>query len=242
MSSDELSEITRVLAAINRTLLPPLRIAWSRVGILNNGVTIPYTKKGALFRKKFEELFGEFVETLLRKDTNVSGGTSNGLKSEAVAQKSETGPTSQALNGNSKEGDVDARVSEVQRDDPPRLKEDITAVRANGNLASKWKQRDAKQSITNIVAGVLGLDDDSMRANPNTSFAEVMFLIRYLNIICVLIFAFSSAWNGLKHGRSYCEPDQRIVWASISVERLSQSYRFDHAFGCRFGRIRAEEL
>lgn len=50
------SDITRAIAAVNRTLAPLLRIAWSRVLVLASGEKIPFTKKHAIFRKKLEEL------------------------------------------------------------------------------------------------------------------------------------------------------------------------------------------
>src|SRR6266567_357449 len=58
LSHHQMVQITKAVAAVNRTLLPPLRIAWSRVGILERGMAIPYTKKGGIFRKKLEALFG----------------------------------------------------------------------------------------------------------------------------------------------------------------------------------------
>ena len=60
-----LAEITRAIAAANRGLAPPLRISWSRVLILKDEQEIPITKKGAIFRKKLEALFGEQLAQLL---------------------------------------------------------------------------------------------------------------------------------------------------------------------------------
>lgn len=60
-----LSEVTQEIAAINRTLAPPLRISWSRVLILNQDQHIPVTRKGAVFRKKLEEEFGDQLEAQL---------------------------------------------------------------------------------------------------------------------------------------------------------------------------------
>ncbi|KDR66938.1 hypothetical protein GALMADRAFT_232329 [Galerina marginata CBS 339.88] len=68
LSHHQMAQMTKAVATVNRTLLPPLRIAWSRVGILEKGMTIPYTTKGNIFRKKLEALFGDFLEALLAKD------------------------------------------------------------------------------------------------------------------------------------------------------------------------------
>lgn len=60
-----LPKITRAIAAANRSLAPPLRISWARVLVLKEGQEIPMTKKGAIFRKKLEQLFGEQLSSLL---------------------------------------------------------------------------------------------------------------------------------------------------------------------------------
>ena len=59
-----LSEITRAIASANRGLAPPLRISWARVLVLK-GQQIPITKKGAIFRKKLEEVFGDQLASLI---------------------------------------------------------------------------------------------------------------------------------------------------------------------------------
>ncbi|TEB25720.1 ketoacyl-synt-domain-containing protein [Coprinellus micaceus] len=60
-----LAEVTREIANVNRSLAPPLRISWSRVLILNHDQHIPITRKGAIFRKKLEEAFGDQLGALL---------------------------------------------------------------------------------------------------------------------------------------------------------------------------------
>jgi len=60
-----LPEITRAIATANRSLAPPLRISWARVLVLKEGQEVPITKKGAVFRKKLEQLFGDQLSTLL---------------------------------------------------------------------------------------------------------------------------------------------------------------------------------
>ncbi|KAJ3510158.1 hypothetical protein NMY22_g16056 [Coprinellus aureogranulatus] len=60
-----LAEVTREIANVNRSLAPPLRISWSRVLILNHDHHIPVTRKGAIFRKKLEEVFGDQLRALL---------------------------------------------------------------------------------------------------------------------------------------------------------------------------------
>lgn len=64
------SQITRAVASINRTLPPPLRIAWSRVLILDESQEVPYTRKRTIFRKKLEGMFGGQVARLLGNEDN----------------------------------------------------------------------------------------------------------------------------------------------------------------------------
>ncbi|KAJ7035264.1 hypothetical protein C8F04DRAFT_1098684 [Mycena alexandri] len=54
-------QIARVLAPINRDLPPALRIALSSVLILDSSQKIPQTKKGEVFRKQIEDLFGSAI-------------------------------------------------------------------------------------------------------------------------------------------------------------------------------------
>ncbi|KAJ6567967.1 hypothetical protein DFH09DRAFT_1468227 [Mycena vulgaris] len=57
-------EVARVLAPINRDLLPALRIAWSSVLILHHGQTIPLTRKREVFRKKIESACGAAIAAM----------------------------------------------------------------------------------------------------------------------------------------------------------------------------------
>ncbi|KAJ7238282.1 hypothetical protein B0H12DRAFT_99519 [Mycena haematopus] len=57
-------EVARILAPINRDLLPAVRIAWSSILILDKGQTIPMTTKGEVFRKKIEGEFGTAIEVM----------------------------------------------------------------------------------------------------------------------------------------------------------------------------------
>ena len=65
-SSSDKVKITRAVATVNKTLPPPLRISWSRVILLDGELQIPSTRKGTIFRKKLEQLFGERVAFLER--------------------------------------------------------------------------------------------------------------------------------------------------------------------------------
>jgi hypothetical protein len=56
-STTLLSE-TSCISSANRGLAPPLCISWARVLVLK-GQQLPITKKGAIFCKKLEEVFGD---------------------------------------------------------------------------------------------------------------------------------------------------------------------------------------
>ncbi|KAJ6578109.1 hypothetical protein B0H19DRAFT_1253389 [Mycena capillaripes] len=57
-------KVAQVLAPINRDLPPALRIASSSVLILENSQKIPQTKKGEVFRKQIEDMFGAAMQTM----------------------------------------------------------------------------------------------------------------------------------------------------------------------------------
>jgi hypothetical protein len=86
-----LSEITRAIASANRSLAPPLRISWARVLVLKDQ-HIPITKKGAIFRKKLEEVFGDQLASLIggsehesEADVKPTGNLSQGRTKDEVA-------------------------------------------------------------------------------------------------------------------------------------------------------------
>jgi hypothetical protein len=83
-----LPEITRAIATANRSLAPPLRISWARVLVLKEGQEVPITKKGSIFRKKLEQLFGEQLSTLLNpaKDSDSPHPKPNAESSPNKAQ------------------------------------------------------------------------------------------------------------------------------------------------------------
>jgi len=64
-SRARLPEITCAIATANPSLAPPLRISWARVLVLKEGQEVPITKKGTIFGKKLEQLFGEQLSALL---------------------------------------------------------------------------------------------------------------------------------------------------------------------------------
>lgn len=86
-----LSEITHAIASANRSLAPPLRISWARVLVLKDQ-HIPITKKGAIFRKKLEEVFGDQLASLngnseyeSEADIKPTGNLSQGRTKDQVA-------------------------------------------------------------------------------------------------------------------------------------------------------------
>jgi hypothetical protein len=63
-ASTDTSEVFKAIAAVNRNLIPSLRIARSRTLILGEGESIPINRKGLTFRKKLESLYGERFSNL----------------------------------------------------------------------------------------------------------------------------------------------------------------------------------
>ena len=66
-----LSDIKCAIASANDNLDPDLHISWTRVLVLKDQ-QIPVTKKGAIFRKKLEEVFGDQLASLLSGSEHAS--------------------------------------------------------------------------------------------------------------------------------------------------------------------------
>lgn len=58
-------EVMRAFTQVNKGLHPPLRVPVSRVLVLDQGETIPMTRKGLIWRKALEERFGKRLNELL---------------------------------------------------------------------------------------------------------------------------------------------------------------------------------
>ncbi|KAJ7300835.1 hypothetical protein DFH08DRAFT_795441 [Mycena albidolilacea] len=63
-------KVAQVLAPINADLPPALRISMSSVLILNESQKIPRTKKGEVFRKQIEDMFGAAIAMVQRSATH----------------------------------------------------------------------------------------------------------------------------------------------------------------------------
>lgn len=142
--SIQVSEITRKIAAVNRTLLPPVRISWSRVLILEPGVEVPYTKKGTVFRKKLEGLFGGALSRLINKDAGKDhvGGLANGVnRTRSISQPKAEVP----------------REAEVLK-----------------TTSKNWNKEEVERLVFEALASSLEIDLEVLRVNTEASFAEVI--------------------------------------------------------------------
>lgn len=198
LNSKDLAEITRAVAAINKTLLPPLRIAWSRVGILDNGLAIPFTKKGMIFRKKLEEIFSDFLARLLQKGGDMSLGTTNTKAS--VASKPEYG----ALPTSNLRQDENVPLIPLSDKDGTAFPQDvnsdaITKTSKKIETRPQWTIEEVKKSVMETIATVLELESEVLRIHPNTSFAEVKSL-SMIPLCLDLISSSNPAGHGLEHG------------------------------------------
>ncbi|KAK0491177.1 hypothetical protein IW261DRAFT_1324940 [Armillaria novae-zelandiae] len=68
-------EIAIALAPINRDLPPVFRISWSRVLIIRPPQKLPVTRKGDVFRKKIEDIFGSFLGVRVSTEVEVDHET-----------------------------------------------------------------------------------------------------------------------------------------------------------------------
>ncbi|KAF7965781.1 hypothetical protein HWV62_41795 [Athelia sp. TMB] len=78
-----MEEVHAAVGRANRDLAPPLRIAWSRILVLNRGEALPLTRKKAIFRKKMGDLYkARLIETIRASDTILSSRSGiNGVAS-----------------------------------------------------------------------------------------------------------------------------------------------------------------
>jgi long-subunit acyl-CoA synthetase (AMP-forming) len=74
-------KVAHVLAPINADLPPALRISMSSILILNESQKIPRTKKGEVFRKKIEEMFGAAIALAQRSATHFESNFDQGAPS-----------------------------------------------------------------------------------------------------------------------------------------------------------------
>jgi len=188
--SMRVSEITRKIAAVNRTLLPPLRISWSRVLILDPGAEIPYTKKGMVFRKKLEGLFSGALRRLIDKD----------------AEKDKARALTNGVNG--------ARSISQPRVEVPREAEVPKATSKN------WTKEEVGRLVVDALASGLEIDLEVLRLNAEASFAEVndclLFIVSFMKLTTHL----SLARNEFGYGRTNSQQTQRGLHAQASVKHL----------------------
>ncbi|PBK69778.1 ketoacyl-synt-domain-containing protein [Armillaria solidipes] len=79
-------EIANTLTPINRGLPPALRISWSRVLIIRPPQKIPVTRKGDVFRKKIEDMFGSFLGVGVSTEVEVDHETKEDDTKHVVRQ------------------------------------------------------------------------------------------------------------------------------------------------------------
>jgi hypothetical protein len=128
-------DISRAIRSINRSLPPQLRIGWSHVIVLEAGLHIPFTRKGLIFRKKLEALFGDRVTSQLNSlNSDVPDGESQNLP-ERNPQRSQDDvreivldiiADTLRLSRNTLESESDSTFSEVRDDKLEALTSKLT--------------------------------------------------------------------------------------------------------------------
>ncbi|THH06897.1 hypothetical protein EW145_g3760, partial [Phellinidium pouzarii] len=96
-------EVLRALARVNGGTQPPLRVPASRVVVLSDGEQIPLNRKGEVWRKKLEELFGERVRALLKGE----GSRFKEVEVAKIREKKEEGSMKISLD------EVESSVSQI---------------------------------------------------------------------------------------------------------------------------------
>jgi hypothetical protein len=148
-----LSQITKTLSVINRGLAPPLRIAWSRVLVLDKGQKIPYTMKRTIFRKKLQEIFGEQLTSLL--STPFEQSASN-VGKPTTAELPPTPVTRDPL--------LSAAVTSTSKTAAPTVSSSLTPSVSEGEV---------RRIVFDAVCTSLGIPAHILRTNTESTFAEV---------------------------------------------------------------------
>ena len=156
-----LPEITRAIATANRSLAPPLRISWARVLVLKEGQEVPITKKGAIFRKKLEQLFGEQLSALLNssKDSVSPHAEPN---AESSPNKAQGRTRDQVSNIVANIVFETLKISEDTLDNNSQAT--FAEVRNNGTKSS----RDMNNFYISARNGFLNVDHDRQQAESST--------------------------------------------------------------------------
>ncbi|KAF8900861.1 hypothetical protein CPB84DRAFT_1778561 [Gymnopilus junonius] len=185
-----LAEITRAISSANRGLAPPLRISWARVLILKDDQEIPITKKGAIFRKRLEAMFGERVAELLSRSEEGIAPLVNGVDANKPAHAN----AANGVNTNTKTKDeVKAIVSRIvletlkisekamENNDQATFAELGMDSAMSTSIVNKLNQELDLHlplntchthvdliSLTNAILSNLGLDGPSTKIRPST--------------------------------------------------------------------------
>ncbi|KAF9473131.1 ketoacyl-synt-domain-containing protein [Pholiota conissans] len=175
-------EITRAISTANRGLAPPLRISWSRVLILKDGEEIPLTKKGAIFRKKLEELFGKQLASLLSQQDK--GAATHGDSKPAASANRAQGKTRDQI-----AAIVSNIVLQILRISEETMDENSQATFAELGMDSAMSTLIVNKlnreldmslplntchtyidlvSLTNAILSDLGMDETASKARPTT--------------------------------------------------------------------------
>ncbi|KAF9530718.1 hypothetical protein CPB83DRAFT_905059 [Crepidotus variabilis] len=146
-SSAHLEEIVKAIAQANRMLAPPLRISWSRVLVLDEGEVVPMTKKGLVWRKKLEDVFGARVEGL------VSGS----LKGISTGRNGSAGTKKENANEVSKTRDEILAIVDGIVVDTLRISKDILEANEGVTFAELGMDSSMSTKIVNLLNHQLGM-------------------------------------------------------------------------------------
>jgi hypothetical protein len=166
------AQITKTLSVINRGLAPPLRIAWSRVLVLDKGQNIPYTRKRTIFRKKLQEIFGEQLTSLL--STPPSKEFASNVGKPAATELPPTPPVTPDPMAR-RDPLLSAAVTSTSKAAAPAISPSSTP---------SVPETEVRRIVFDAVCTTLGISAHILRANVESTFAEVCTL-HYLSFhIC----------------------------------------------------------
>ncbi|KAJ3503195.1 hypothetical protein NLJ89_g8542 [Agrocybe chaxingu] len=190
----QIAKITRAVASVNRTLPPPLRIAWSRVVVLEPGVSVPYTRKGAIFRKKLEEVFARFVTRMHEQDITALEKTPVLLNGSNLTNGAGQRPRNAAWKKDAVVARITEAISSVLKIDLEGIPADLDTSFAEFGMDSNMAVR-----IVNKLNGLFSLQ---LPLNACHTYINLTQLTQ-------AVLAELGLENSLKHGRPSLAPPIR---------------------------------
>ncbi|KAJ7101451.1 hypothetical protein B0H15DRAFT_411968 [Mycena belliarum] len=159
-------DVSRAIRGVNRSIAPPLRIGWSHVLFLEGGQQIPVNRKGQIWRKKLEALYGDRVAALSgpgpSRDPPLSATSSLPSPPQTLSTYSNSQPSERVVSSevptvtNTNENTVREVVFDIVAD-ALQLSSETLEFEAESTFAELGMDSSAAEAIVGKLNGCFGL-------------------------------------------------------------------------------------